>query len=91
MVAVAAIGLLANPALRQWLLSALGNVAVVGGIVAAPLLSVAAWVGMVLPAGAPLHQASPALFIGAMIWLAAAFIFAHAHKRHLPLDNHHGN
>jgi hypothetical protein len=70
-------GVLASEALRHWLGMTLANVCIVGGVLAAPLVSLAGWIGMALPAHAPLHVASPMLFTSALIWLALAIIGAH--------------
>jgi len=74
------VGPLARPWLGQWLaalVAALGNVCILGGILAAPVVSMVAWVGMVLPGKALLHQIAPALMTTALIWLAAAIVGAH--------------
>ena len=72
------ISLLANPTYRQWMLTALANIAIIGGILAAPVISLVAWIGVALPAHAPLHQAAPTLFIGALLWMAMGIVSAHA-------------
>ena len=72
------ISLLANPAYRHWVLSALSNIAIIGGILAAPVISLVAWIGVTLPSHAPLHQAAPTLFIGALLWMAMGIVSAHA-------------
>jgi hypothetical protein len=74
------ISLLANPAYRQWVLSALSNIAILGGILAAPVISLVAWIGVTLPSHAPLHQAAPTLFIGALLWMAMGIVSAHARR-----------
>lgn len=79
-VLVITFGLLASPTTRQWLSTAFATVAIVGGILAAPIISVVAWIGVTLPDHAPLHQAAPTLFIGAMLWMAMAFVSAHARR-----------
>jgi hypothetical protein len=65
---------------RQMLARTLANVCILGGIVGAPFISMLAWIGMVLPTTAPLHQAAPTLMTGALIWLALAIIGAHAFR-----------
>jgi hypothetical protein len=65
---------------RQMLAHTLANVCILGGIVGAPVISVLAWIGMVLSDTSPLHQAAPALMTGALIWLALAIIGAHAFR-----------
>jgi hypothetical protein len=75
-----AMGLLTNETVRHWLGLALANVCIVGGVVAAPIVSLLAWVGMALPEHAPLHTAAPVLFTIALIWLCIAIVGAHAHS-----------
>ena len=77
---VIALGLLASAPLRHWFTTSFVNIAIVGGIIAAPVISVVAWVGVALPVRAPLHQAAPTLFIGALLWMTMAFISAHARR-----------
>jgi hypothetical protein len=72
--------LLAGPLMRHWLLASLANITVLGGILAAPVVSVVAWVGMVLPTRALLHQMAPGLMTAALVWLALAIIGAHAFR-----------
>jgi hypothetical protein len=72
------ISLLANPAYRHWVLTALSNIVIIGGILAAPVISLVAWIGVTLPSHAPLHQAAPTLFIGALLWMAMGIVSAHA-------------
>ena len=64
---------------RHWVVEAFMTICVLGGIVAAPILSLAAWVGMFLPEHMPLHRWSTALFAVALVWLCVAFIGAHVH------------
>ncbi len=71
---------LASPASRHWFSTSFANIAIVGGIIAAPIISVVAWIGVALPVHAPLHQAAPTLFIGALLWMAMAFVSAHARR-----------
>jgi hypothetical protein len=75
-----AMGLLTNETVRHWLGLALANVCIVGGVVAAPIVSLLVWVGMALPEHAPLHTAAPMLFTIALIWLCIAIVGAHAHS-----------
>ncbi len=51
---------------------------ILGGVVCTPLISVVAWVGMVLPEKATLHQLAPVLMTAALVWLALAITLAHA-------------
>jgi hypothetical protein len=79
--AVAALAaVVTGQAARQWMAHAAANVCILGGIVGAPIISVVAWVGMVLPTKAPLHQAAPTLMLGALIWLGLAIVGAHAFR-----------
>ncbi len=78
--AAALLTALSSSVTRQMLGHTLANVCILGGIVGAPFISVLAWVGMVLPTTAPLHQAAPTLMTGALIWLALAIIGAHAFR-----------
>jgi hypothetical protein len=77
---VVALIVLANSASRHWLATSFANIAIVGGITAAPIISLVAWIGVALPVHAPLHQAAPTLFIGALLWMAMAFVSAHARR-----------
>lgn len=70
-----------NPAWRHWAGHLLANVFILGGIVAAPIVSVLGWIGVALPAHTGLHEVAPTLFIGALIWLVVAIVAAHAHSR----------
>lgn len=76
-----AIAFIASTQVRHWLGELMATVCVVGGFIAAPLLTVAAWVGLALPARMPLHQASTTLFLVAVIWLALALISAHCYQQ----------
>ena len=70
---------LASAATRHWLIEAGATLCVAGGFIAAPFLTVTAWIGLALPPRMPLHQASTALFLVAILWMAAALIGAHLH------------
>jgi hypothetical protein len=74
------VALLANPFIRHWVGGMLMNVCVVGGILAAPVVSVVGWVGLVLPARALLHQYAPSLVAFALIWFALAIVSAHTFR-----------
>jgi hypothetical protein len=74
-------GLMLHPGLRQWAGHVLANVFILGGIVAAPVISIVGWIGTALPPRTALHEASSALFLGALIWLVLAIVAAHAHSR----------
>jgi hypothetical protein len=56
------------------------QVCVLGGVVAAPILSVIGWVGLILPASSTLHYAASGLLASALIALGAALIGAHNSK-----------
>ncbi|HEV8193921.1 MAG TPA: hypothetical protein VGP82_20925 [Ktedonobacterales bacterium] len=73
--------LMLNPTWRQWTGHLLANVFIVGGIVAAPLVSVVGWIGVALPPRTALHEVAPTLFTSALIWLLVAIVAAHAHSR----------
>jgi len=77
---VVTLELLASSAMRHWLSTAFATFAIVGGIVAAPIISVVAWIGVALPDHAPLHQAAPTLFIGALLWMVMGIVSAHARR-----------
>lgn len=68
---------LASPQLRHWLAEAMANLLVLGGFIAAPILTVVAWIGLMLPSRLPLHQLSSTLFVVALIWVAAGLLIAH--------------
>ena len=53
---------------------------VLGGTVAAPVLSLAGWVGLVLPPTAGLHQAAADLLAAATLGLGTALIGAYTGK-----------
>ncbi len=76
---VAPLTALARMDLRRRLSEAVVTTCVFGGFVAAPLLSLLAWVGLLLPARAPLHHAAPPLFVAALVWLILAIAGAHLH------------
>jgi hypothetical protein len=50
---------------------------ILGGVLAAPVLSLLGWVGLILPPTTPLHQAAATLITGALIWLGLAITMAH--------------
>ncbi len=75
---------LANDTTRHWLVEAGATLCVAGGFIAAPFLTVTAWIGLTLPRRVLLHQASTALFLIAILWMAAALIGAHLHHHHQP-------
>ena len=73
---------------RQWLSEALATVTVVGGFLAAPILTLMAWIGLAMPDRVLLHRASTTLFLIAIIWMAFALIGAHLHHhRHFAEDS----
>lgn len=71
--------LLLSSQARHWMGEAITTVCVLGGFILAPVLTLAAWVGVVLPEYMPLHQLSTTLFVVALVWLGAALIGAHVH------------
>jgi hypothetical protein len=73
---------LTAPQARHWLAEAGATLCVAGGFIAAPFLTLTAWIGLALPPQVGLHQASSALFVIAIIWIAAALIGAHLHHSH---------
>ena len=74
--------LMVNASARHMLFEALMTVCVVGGFIAAPFLTVAAWIGVILPEHATLHIISTPLFVLALVWLAIAVVSAHLHDSH---------
>lgn len=82
-----ALAVVANPQARHWLAEASATLCVLGGFLAAPVLTVAAWIGLALPERMPLHQASTTLFLVAVIWMALALIGAHLHHERHPTPN----
>lgn len=70
---------LASEATRHWLIEAGTTLCVAGGFIAAPFLTVTAWIGLALPPRVLLHQASTALFLIAILWMVTALIGAHLH------------
>jgi hypothetical protein len=77
---IALLTLLGSPLTRQWLATTLGNICVLGGILAAPVVSVVAWIGLLLPSHALLHQLAPALVITSLVWFGLAIAGAHAFR-----------
>ena len=83
-----ALGILLDTPRRLWLSELAATLCVLGGFVAAPLLTVLAWIGLVMPADAPLHHAAETIFVIAIVWLGLAFVSAHVHhNRHHPLED----
>ncbi|MEO7001811.1 MAG: hypothetical protein ABI068_08285 [Ktedonobacterales bacterium] len=70
-------GAITSVALRHWLIEALATICVMGGILAAPVLAIIAWVGLLLPTQTLLHLVAPTLMITALVWLVAAILGAH--------------
>jgi hypothetical protein len=68
----------ASPLARHWIGVIVSNVCILGGIVAAPVVSMVAWVGLALPTHALLHQIAPALVATSLIWFFLAIVGAHA-------------
>lgn len=76
--AAALLLLVASPLARHWLPVVFANVCILGGIVAAPIVSVVAWIGLILPTHALLHQIAPALVATSLVWFGMAIVGAHA-------------
>jgi hypothetical protein len=82
--------LLWSEAARHWIAESAATFCVVGGFIAAPILTITAWIGMIAPNLLLLHRASTLLFLIALIWLALAFISAHLHhSRQQAQEDHH--
>jgi hypothetical protein len=81
--------LLSSGAARHWIAESAATVCVVGGFIAAPILTITAWIGMIAPNLLLLHRVSTPLFLIALIWLILAFISAHLHhSRHQTHEEH---
>ena len=76
--------LAASPLARHWLGEFVSTICILGGIVAAPVVSMVAWIGLVLPTHALLHQMAPVLVATSLVWFFVAIVGAHA----LRLDLH---
>lgn len=68
----------ASPLARHWLMQIISNVCILGGIVAAPIVSMVAWIGLVLPTHALLHRLAPMLVATSLIWFCMAIVGSHA-------------
>jgi apolipoprotein N-acyltransferase len=66
---------------RRWLSEASATLCVLGGFMAAPLLTLLAWIGLMLPDNAPLHGAATTMLVIAIMWLSLALVSAHMHHR----------
>jgi hypothetical protein len=81
--------LLSSGAARHWIAESAATVCVLGGFIAAPILTITAWIGMIAPNLLLLHRVSTLLFLIALIWLALAFISAHLlHSGHQAVEDH---
>ena len=70
-------------ATRRVLLQVLTSVWILGGMIAAPLIAIVAWAGVMLPEQVPLHRVSSTLFVIAIVWIATAIASAHLlHRVH---------
>ncbi len=69
---------------RHWLATVLANICILGGILAAPVVSAVAWIGLALPKHTLLHQMAPMLVVGSIVWFGVAIACAHAFR----LDHH---
>lgn len=72
-----ALGTLRGAPRRVWMAERTGTICVIGGFIAAPLLTMLAWAGLLLPATTPLHGGAEALFVVAIILLGLALVSAH--------------
>jgi hypothetical protein len=71
--------LLSSEDVRHKIAESAATFCVLGGFIAAPILTITAWIDMIAPEVLPLHHLSTPLFLIAIIWLALAFIGAHLH------------
>lgn len=78
--AAVVLGVLLSAAARSWIVEAVMTLCIAGGVLAAPLVSLVAWLGMVLPERSLLHQSAPVLFAASLLWLTLAIVGAHAHS-----------
>jgi ribose/xylose/arabinose/galactoside ABC-type transport system permease subunit len=69
-----------NAAARRWVVELVTSVAVLGGFLVAPVLTLAAWLGLGMPNGVLLHRLSSTLFVVSLIWICAAVVVAHVHE-----------
>ncbi len=74
-----AFGALAAAPRRVWVAERTAVICVLGGILTAPLLTVLACIGLMLPAATPLHQGAETLIIVAVVLLMLALVTAQAH------------
>jgi hypothetical protein len=74
-----ALGALAAAPRRVWVAERTAVICVLGGILTAPLLTVLACIGLIMPAGAPLHKGAETLMILAVVLLMLALVSAQAH------------
>jgi hypothetical protein len=82
--------LLSSGSARHWIAESAATVCVLGGFIAAPILTITAWIGMIAPNLLLLHRVSNLLSLIALIWLALAFISAHLHhSRQQAQEDHH--
>jgi hypothetical protein len=77
--AAPALGVLVGPRARRCAAEVSTTLCVVGGFLAAPLLTILAFVGLAMPGRAPLHQAATTLLLVAVVWLSLALVGAHVH------------
>lgn len=74
---------LVGPRARRLASEAWTTLCVVGGFLAAPLLTIVAFVGLALPGRAPLHHMATTLLLVAVVWLSLALVGAHVHHSRL--------
>lgn len=82
------LALLLSSQARHWIVEAMTTVCVLGGFILAPVLTLVAWVGMILPTDMPLHRIATTLFLVALVWMCAALVGAHVHHG---IMRRHGN
>ncbi len=74
-----ALGVLVGHEARHMASEVSATVCVVGGFLAAPLLTILAFVGLAMPSRAPLHHVATTLLLVAVVWLGLALVGAHVH------------
>jgi hypothetical protein len=85
--AAPAVGAMMSERTRHAASEASATFCVLGGFLAAPVLTIMAFVGLLQSGGAPLHQAATALLLVAIVWLSLALVSAHVHhNRHHQIE-----
>ncbi len=75
-----ALGALVGVPRRAWVSDRATTICVFGGLLLAPLLTVMAWIGLLLPSRAPLHHAAETLVVVAVVLLVLALVRAQKHS-----------